>query len=85
MEDIKQNRYLLKGSSYILDLYKVDFITWKENEKVEETYWAKLHMGSKEARYICDNKTELRELILAWTNIQGEEIEVTEEELVKEW
>lgn len=85
MEELKKNRYLIKGNSYIIDLYNVDFITWKENDKLQSTYWAKLHIGSKEARFICNNITELRTLVQTWTNIRGEEASITEEDLITEW
>tara|TARA_R110001583_G_scaffold192701_2_gene359565 strand:+ start:3637 stop:3900 length:264 start_codon:yes stop_codon:yes gene_type:complete len=85
MEDLKEFRYLVKSNSYIIDLTQVDFITWKENDKVAETYWTKLHIGSKEARYVCADITELQELIRAWTKLQGKVIEVSKEELLEEW
>lgn len=85
MEDLKEFRYLIKSNSYAIDLSSVDFITWKENEKVSKTYWAKLHIGSKEARYVCDNVEELQELIRAWSKLQGIEIRATKEELIEEW
>tara|TARA_R110000751_G_scaffold45816_2_gene103606 strand:+ start:1390 stop:1647 length:258 start_codon:yes stop_codon:yes gene_type:complete len=85
MEELKNNRYLLKGNSYIIDLYNVDFITWKENDKVEATYWAKLHIGSKETRFICNSLSELQTLVQAWTNIRGKEANITEEDLINEW
>ena len=84
MDDLKENRYLVKSNSYIIDLAQVDFITWKENEKREATYWAKLHIGSKEARYVCNNITELKKLISVWTNLKGKRITVSEEELLEE-
>ena len=84
MEELKNNRYLLKGNSYVIDLNNVDFITWKENDKVEATYWAKLHIGSKEARFVCNNLTELRTLVLAWTTIRGEQATITEEDLIND-
>ena len=84
MDDLKENRYLVKSNSYIIDLAQVDFITWKENEKREATYWAKLHIGSKEARYVCNNITELKELISVWTELKDKRITVSEEELLEE-
>tara|TARA_R110000744_G_scaffold341028_1_gene446320 strand:- start:74 stop:331 length:258 start_codon:yes stop_codon:yes gene_type:complete len=85
MEELKNNRYLLKGNSYIIDLYNVDFITWKENDKVEATYWAKLHIGSKETRFICNSLSELQILVQAWTSIRGLEANITREDLINEW
>jgi len=86
MNDIKNKRYLIKANSYIIDLYNVDFITWKENDKKEATYWAKLHIGSKEARYVCNGLQELKTLLLAWSDIRGKKIEIEDEDLeVIEW
>ena len=82
---IKNKRYLIKANSYIVDLYNVDFITWKENDKMESTFWAKLHIGSKEARYVCDSLDELKKLLLAWADIRGEKIEIKDEEVIELW
>lgn len=85
MEDIKENKYLLKANSYLIDLQTVDFLTWKENDKEEGTYWTKLHIGTKECRYVCDSLTELNTLIQAWSKQKGKRLEVNEEELITEW
>ena len=85
MEELKEYRYLIKSNSYIIDLTQVDFITWKENEKVGETYWAKLHIGSKETRFICNSLSELQILVQAWTSIRGLEANITREDLINEW
>lgn len=81
MKEIKKNRYLLKKNSYIIDLYNVDFITWKENEKEEGTYWVKLHMGNKEARYVSRDIDDLQLLLIQWTNVRGLEIEIEIDEI----
>lgn len=78
---IKEKRYLLKGNSYIVDLYNVDFITWKENAEEQDTYWAKLHIGDKEARYICSSLEELKNLLTVWSQIRGQKIELKNNEL----
>lgn len=85
MKELKENRYLLKGNSYIIDLYNVDFITWKENDKVAATYWAKLHIGSKEARFVCNDLNELKMLVQSWTDIRGRKVSIQDEDLVNEW
>jgi hypothetical protein len=66
----------------MIDLESVDFITWKENEKNAGTYWAKLHIGSKEARYICNDVDELKELLERWSLVKGKEIEIEENEII---
>jgi len=87
MNDIKNKRYLIKANSYIVDLFNVDFITWKENDKKESTYWAKLHIGSKEARYVCNSLEELKTLLTAWSDIRGDKINIEDKDIeeVIEW
>ena len=62
MNGILEGRFLIKGNSYIIDLINVDFLTWKENATEYGTYWLKMHIGSKEARYIC-SKEELKTIV----------------------
>ena len=81
MNDIKEDRYLLKQNSYIIDLYNVDFITWKENENEIGTYWVKLHMGAKEARYVSRDINDLQLLLTQWTDVRGKRIELEIEEI----
>jgi hypothetical protein len=81
LRDLKE-KYLIKSNSYMIDLESVDFITWKENEKNAGTYWAKLHIGSKEARYICNDVDELKELLERWSLVKGKEIEIEENEII---
>ncbi len=84
MNDLKENRYLLKANSYIIDLFNVDFITWKENENEEGTYWTKLHVGTKECRYICKTLDELNQLIAQWSRLRGDKLNINATELI-EW
>jgi len=83
MNGIIENRFLLKGGSYIIDLINVDFLTWKENSTEYGTYWLKMHIGSKEARYVC-SKPELKVIIEEWTRVHGNKIEIEIEELGEE-
>lgn len=80
MKNLYNDRYLLKSNSYLIDLVNVDFITWKENENEASNYWVKLHVGTKEARYICNGLDELHELITAWTNLRGKTLKGMEQE-----
>jgi len=80
---IKQERYLIKCNSYIIDLLTVDFITWKENEKEEGTYWTKLHIGQKEVRYVCKNAEELKRVIELWCYIHGQKVYTSIDELIE--
>jgi hypothetical protein len=79
---IKQKRFLIKSNSYIIDLFTVDFITWKENEKEEGTYWTKLHIGQKEVRYVCKDEWELKRIIELWCEIHGQEVMISTDELI---
>jgi hypothetical protein len=78
MNDIIEERFILKGESYIADLEKVDFLTWNENDKIAETYFVKFHMGQKEVRYICSSKKELLNIIKAWCSVKGKNIDINE-------
>ena len=80
MNGILENRFFLKGGSYIIDLINVDFLTWKENATEYETYWLKMHIGSKEVRYVCSPE-ELKIIIEEWTRVHGNKIEINMEEL----
>jgi hypothetical protein len=66
-------------------LFSVDFITWKENENEEGTYWTKLHIGTKEVRYVCRDVFELKRIIETWSEIHGQSIMVSQEELTEEY
>ncbi len=79
-KDLKDERFLLKGDAYIVDLANVDFLTWRKNEKENGTYWLKMHFQTKEARYICD-KYELATIVMAWTKMHGKELDIDINEL----
>ena len=84
MSELVEERFLIKSNSYMVDLTNVDFITFKENERDAGTYWVKLHIGSKEARYICEDKDSLRTLLENWSKLRGKEITITDEDII-EW
>ena len=81
--DLKEERFLLKGDAYIVDLANVDFLTWRKNEKENGTYWLKMHFSTKEARYIC-SKEELKTIVEEWTKVHGNKIEIDIDELGEE-
>ena len=83
MNGILEGRFLIKGNSYIIDLINVDFLTWKENATEYGTYWLKMHIGSKEARYVC-SREELKVIIEEWTKVHGNKIEININELGEE-
>lgn len=81
MEDLKENRYLVKQTSYIVDLKDVDFITWSANERDLGKFLAKLHIGTKETRYMCQSAEELKGLLQGWADAKGKEIEIELKEI----
>ena len=82
---IIENRFLLKNESYIIDLNGVEFLTWNKNKEEEDSYWVKLHVGSKETRYVCENRTELSDIINAWAMTKNVEIEIDIEEIGEQY
>tara|TARA_Y100000004_G_scaffold178082_1_gene220304 strand:- start:844 stop:1095 length:252 start_codon:yes stop_codon:yes gene_type:complete len=81
MDDIKNDRFLIKETSYLVDLKDVDFITWSENERDLGKYLAKLHIGSKETRYMCQSAEELKTLLQTWSEVKGEKLDLNIDEL----
>ena len=59
MEDLKENRYLVKQTSYIVDLKDVDFITWSANERDLGSFWTKVAHRNKRNRYMCQSADEI--------------------------
>ena len=53
----------------------------QENENEIGTYWVKLHMGAKEARYVSRDINDLQLLLTQWTNVRGKRIELEIEEI----
>tara|TARA_R110000868_G_scaffold144758_5_gene364140 strand:+ start:11199 stop:11498 length:300 start_codon:yes stop_codon:yes gene_type:complete len=84
MNDIIENKFILKGESYIADLAKVDFLTWNENDKIKGTYFMKFHIGAKETRFVCSSKPELIGIIKAWCIANGKDIDINEND-VGDW
>jgi len=62
-------------------LKDVDFITWSENERDLGKYLAKLHIGSKETRYMCQSAEELKTLLQTWSEVKGEKLDLNIDEL----
>lgn len=81
MDDIKNERFLIKETSYLVDLKDVDFITWSENERDLGKYLAKLHIGSKETRYMCQSAEDLKTLLQTWSEVKGEKLDLDIDEL----
>ena len=81
MDDIKNERFLIKETSYLVDLKDVVFITWSENERDLGKYLAKLHIGSKETRYMCQSAEDLKTLLQTWSEVKGEKLDLDVDEL----
>jgi hypothetical protein len=79
---IIEEKYLIKKGNYIVDLQKVDFITWRNNEKSIGKYLLRLHIGSKEVGYMCQTIDEVKKVINSWGMTNGKEIEIEDEEII---
>jgi|TARA_R100000149_G_C5879267_1_gene143722 hypothetical protein len=84
---ILKERYFMLKNNYIIDLINVDFITFKENEKVAGEFWIKFHLGTKECRFRTDTKEQVTEIINTWAEIHGKELSLHETEIggANEW
>jgi len=82
-----ENRYVMLKNNYIVDLITVDFITFKENEKVENEFWIKFHIGTKECRYRTSTRSEVADIINTWSAVHGKDVSIDESELggANEW
>lgn len=80
-----ENRFLLKNESYIIDLHDVEFLTWNKNRDDKDSFWVKLHVGTKETRYVCGDRDELCEIINAWAMAKNVEIEIDKEEIGEQY
>lgn len=71
-----KGNFVIKENTFIINLNKVDFITFKLNEENFGEYWIKFHIGGKEARYICDID-ELKDILEQWCGmvLEVEELE----------
>ena len=74
MNELIDERYVLKPGSYLADLSNVDFITWRQSD---EGIMLKLHIDQKEIRFVC-NKKLAEEILGIWTKFRGHEINMNE-------
>lgn len=79
---LQENKFLIKKGTYIVDLEKVDFITWRNNEKEEGKYLVRLHIGSKEATYMCQTIDDVKDLIRNWAIANGKVTEINNEAII---
>lgn len=61
----------IHGSSYVIHMDNVDFMTWRMNDELNE-YWVKFHYTNKEVR-IRVTPSQLKELVNNWA---GEELNI---------
>jgi hypothetical protein len=60
-----EGRYI-HGSSYVIHMDNVDFMTWRLNDETNE-YWVKFHYSNKEVR-VRVTPNQLKELVHTWAN-----------------
>ena len=77
MNELIDERYVLKSGSYLADIANVDFITWRQSE---EGIMLKLHYRDKEIRFVC-NKYMAENILSIWTKFRGQEIDISEYEI----
>ena len=72
MIEIKDG-YFLRDDAFIVDLAKVYFISWRQND-ANFSYWGKLHIDTdqKEGKFVCQTREELDMVLREWKKARGE-------------
>lgn len=60
-----QQEYVSAQDKWIVDLRDVDFITMKQNWD-DNNFHIKMHIGTKEVRFILEQQQEVDKLIKQW-------------------
>jgi hypothetical protein len=60
-----QQEYVSAQDKWIVDLRDVDFITMKQNWD-DNNFHIKMHIGTKEVRFILEQQQEVEKLIKQW-------------------
>ena len=60
-----QQEYVSAQDKWIVDLRDVDFITMKQNWD-DNNFHIKMHIGTKEVRFILEQQHEVDKLIKQW-------------------
>jgi hypothetical protein len=60
-----QQEYVSAQDKWIVDLRDVDFITMKQNWD-DNNFHIKMHIGTKEVRFILEQQEEVDKLIKQW-------------------
>ena len=66
--NIKENRFLVKENSFVIDFNCVDFVTYTQNENNPNQYLVKFHIGNKEARLMTKSLDETIEILDGWSS-----------------
>ena len=77
MNELIEDRYVLKSGSYLADIASVDFITWRQSE---EGIMLKMHIAQKEIRFVCPKDTA-QKILTIWTKFRGQEIDMKKFEI----
>ncbi len=83
--NIKQDRFLVKEGSYVIDLNSVEFITFTQNENNSNQYLLKFHIGTKEARVMAETVSDAISILEAWSELKGNIGTIYTENDIKRW
>ena len=61
---------LLCENKWAVDLNNVEFITMKQNWD-DNNYHIKLHIGTKEVRFVFETKEQIKELTENWIKVRN--------------
>ena len=73
--------FVIKSGSWIIHLGDVEFMTYRINEKDENSYLVVMHIGDKEAKIMVDDISAVYELFTAWAKTKGKELNLELEDL----
>tara|TARA_E500000318_G_scaffold96414_1_gene96771 strand:- start:3997 stop:4257 length:261 start_codon:yes stop_codon:yes gene_type:complete len=83
--NIKQDRFLVKEGSYVIDLDSVEFITFTQNENNTNQYLLKFHIGTKEARVMADSISDAISILEKWSELRANIGTTYTENDIKRW
>ncbi len=83
--NIKQDRFLVKEGSYVIDLDSVEFITFTQNENNTNQYLLKFHIGTKEARIMADSISDAISILEKWSELRANIGTTYTENDIKRW
>lgn len=83
--NLKQDRFLVKEGSYVIDLNSVEFITFTQNENNTNQYLLKFHIGTKEARVMADSISDAISILEKWSELRANIGTTYTENDIKRW